>query len=224
MVQTKIFDFETVIEVAKKIATQPRSFYQQMAKHGGYTEPLIFAAVMGLLAGIIAAVFSMFTSGHLGSVSFGLLSILIVPVGTVLCCYVAAAIMFVIWKLMGSREDYETGFRCVAYSMVVLPVAMLAALIPYIGTILANLWWFWLMFIATNTVHNMESRKSMIVIGSVAVLFMFLNLSGEKTQRQYEARHADFNEQMDQIQNMSPEELGEAAGEFIKGLQKATEE
>jgi hypothetical protein len=224
MAQISLININSIIELAKKIITEPREFFEQMPRHGGYSEPLIFITVMGGIAGLIAAALSFVSSGHLGSMSFGMTSIILLPVVAIVGCYIASAIMFVIWKLMGSREDYEASFRCVAYSYVIIPVVVLASVIPYVGTLLANLWWFWLVYIATLTVHKLESQKSAIVLGIIAAVLLIANLAGEKTQREFEQRHNEFNEQMSEIQNMSPEELGEAAGEFLKGLQKSAEE
>ena len=224
MAQDSLIYINSKIELAKKIVTNPREFFEQMPRHGGYTEPLIFVTAMGVIAGLIAAVLSFFSSTHLGNVSFGITSIILVPIVLIVGCYIAAAIMFVVWKLMGSKEDYEVSFRCVSYSYVIIPVVVLASIIPYIGTLLANLWWFWLIYIATLTVHKLAPQKSAIVLGFFAAVLLMANLAGEKTQRESEQRHYEFNEQMSDIQNMSPEELGEAAGEFLKGLQKSTEE
>ena len=209
MAQISLIDVNAIIELAKSIIIKPREFFEQMPTHGGYREPLIFITVIGIIAGLTAAALSFFSSGHLGSMSFGITSIILLPVAAIAGCYIASAIMFVIWKLMGSREEYEASFRCVAYSYVIIPVAVIASIIPYIGTLTANLWWFWLIYIATLTVHKLESQKSSIVLGIIATVFLIGNLAGENTQREYEQRHNEFNEQMSNIQNLSPEKLDE---------------
>ncbi len=223
MTENATFDFNTVIETAKKIVTQPRQFFEQMPKTGGYSEPLIFAVVMGLAAGVLAAIFSFFSSSALGGMSFGIISIILMPIFAVIGCFISGLIMFVIWKLMGSSENYETAVRCVAYSTVIMPLIPIAGLIPYLGTIAIDALWFWLMFLASLGVHKLEQQKSMIVFGVLALIMIMVGISGERTQRQMEDRMSEFNEQMGDLSEMTPEEIGKAAGELLKGLQEGVE-
>ncbi len=183
------------------IIRRPRDFYMQMPLVGGYTEPLVFCLLMGVVSGLVATAFSLFSTGHIGSMSFGLLSIAVVPVAALTGCYIFSAIMLAIWKLMGSRQDFEVAFRCVAYSFALLPVAIAIAFIPYAGTLVATLWWFWLMFICSTDIHKLERRKSLLVILAIAALILLMNLSGEKSRRQLDSRHNEFNQKMDELQN-----------------------
>ena len=41
------FNFGTVIAQAQQVITDPSGFYRAMPRTGGYSEPLIFALVMG---------------------------------------------------------------------------------------------------------------------------------------------------------------------------------
>lgn len=199
-------DFDAVIERVKFIVTQPKLFYQQLERHGGYQDPLIFAAIMGAVSGLTGAVLSLFSSVHFGGVSFSLLSIFIIPMMTVVGCFIVGALMFAVWKLMGSREDFETSFRCVAYSTAIMPFSIILAVVPYIGTLIADMWWFGLMYFASITRHSLSERISLIVLGIIAILFVAMNLSGEKTQREYGARQGEFNQLMNEIQQQTVEQ------------------
>jgi hypothetical protein len=156
---------------------------------------------MGVVSGLVATAFSLFSTGHIGSMSFGLLSIAVVPVAALTGCYIFSAFMLAIWKLMGSRQDFEVAFRCVAYSFALLPVAIAIAIIPYAGTLVATVWWFWLMFICSTDIHKLERQKSLLVILAIAALILLMNLSGEKSRRQFDSRHNEFNQKMDELQN-----------------------
>ena len=216
------FDLNSVVETAKQILTQPKQFYQQMPNSGGYTNPLIFVVVMGLATGVLGAVFSLFTQSHWGSMSFGLISIIVMPIVAVIGCFISSAIMFVIWKLMGSSESFETAFRCVAHTAVIFPLAPILGLIPYLGTIATNAWLVWMMILASVAVHKLDQNKTYIVIGILGALLILMNVSGERQQRHFQDRYENFNKQMGELENMSPEELGKAAGEFLKGLEEAS--
>ena len=228
MSESSTFDINTVIDTAKKVITQPGDFYQNMPKQGGYSEPLIFVVVMGAIAGLIGAVFSLFVTGHVGAMTLGLGSLIFVPIMVAIGSFISAAIMFVVWKLMGTQENYETAYRCIAYSCAIFPITLFVSFIPYLGTITVLAWGLWLIYIASIHVHKLDRQKSMIVLAVLGVILLFMNLSGERYQRQHVSRYAQFNEQMSEMQNelenMTPEELGEATGKFLKGLKQAAEQ
>ena len=220
MSEKSVFDFNSVVETATRVVTQPRQYYLGMPGTGGFTDPLIFVAVMGFVAGLIGAFLSLFSSGHVAGMSFGLVSIITMPIIAIVGCFISGMIMFAVWRLMGSTEDYETAFRCVAFSMVVFPAFPILGLVPYLGTIAADVWWIWLMILASIGTHKLDKQKSMIALGVLGVVLLLIGLSGEHTQRNMEARIDEFNEKMTEFNNMSPEEMGEAAGQFLKGLEK----
>jgi hypothetical protein len=222
MPENSIFDFNSVLETATQVVTRPRQFYQEIPKTGGYTDPLIFVAVMGVAAGLIGAVFSLFSSGHVAGLSFGLISVFTMPIIAIAGCFISGTIMFAVWRLMGSVEDYQTAFRCVAFSTVVFPAFPVLGLVPYLGTIASDAWWIWLMILASIGTHNLEKNKSMLILGVLGIIMVLVGLSGEHSQRHMEARFHEFNEKMTEFNNMNPEQMGEAAGQFLKGLEKAT--
>lgn len=59
------------------------------------------------------------------------------PIAVAIGSFIGAAILFVIWKLMGSQEDYETAYRCGAYLMALAPITTLINVIPYAGAIIS---------------------------------------------------------------------------------------
>ena len=52
------FDINAVIADAKLVITAPASYFKSMPKTGGLSEPLIFIAVMSVIAGVLYAVLS----------------------------------------------------------------------------------------------------------------------------------------------------------------------
>ena len=89
---------------------------------GGLLEPLVFMIVLSVVAGILSAVLSVVGLGAVGVMAGGLIAIIMVPIFVVIFGFIAAAIAYGIWKLLGSAEDFETAFRCVAYTAAIAPV------------------------------------------------------------------------------------------------------
>ncbi len=105
-----------------EVVTAPAKFFKTMPKTGGFLEPLIFAVIMGFIAGIIQALINILglSYAYVGFVeSLGM--IIFVPIFAVIGSFIGAAIIYVIWKLIGSQENYETSYRCAAYLMALVP-------------------------------------------------------------------------------------------------------
>ncbi|MBN7796213.1 YIP1 family protein [Parahaliea mediterranea] len=213
------FDINRVIEQAREVLTNPAGFYRDMPGSGGFTEPVIFVAVMAVATGIIAAVWSLFTSGH-GFLAAGFAGIIIYPIFAVIGAFIAAAILFVIWKLMGSERDYETAFRCWSAATAVYPVGALLSIIPYIGVMVSVAWGTLLMIEASVAVHQRERRTAMIVFGILGGLLLISNISSEYASRQMADRMSEMSRQFEGFEDMSSEEAGRQIGEFLKGLEE----
>lgn len=236
------FNFGTVIEDAKKVITDPVGFYKSMPTTGGYANPLIFVVVMTLATAIIGFLLSAigivkFNAIVGGAVTIGM--VIIIPIFAVLGSFIAAAIMFVIWKLMGSEKDYETAYRCIAYSSAIAPVIAVISLIPYLANLIKALWGGFLIYTASTEVHKIKNQTAMIVIGILTALNVFISFGSERTARHWQGKMKGFEkateqfersakdgsigaalQNMESMEDMTPEEAGKQVGEFLKGLEK----
>ncbi len=220
------FDLSDVFQTALRVIKDPAGFYRTMPRDGGYAQPLIFIAVMAVFTGIMMAIFSLFGGGMLGGISMGLASVIFIPVMMIIGYSIAAAILFVIWKLMGSTQNYQTAFRCQAFASAILLVTALFSLIPYLGTLASIAWGTWLVINASVEVHGITRQKAMVVFGILGALMMYSNYSSEQMARQMQERAENMNAQLEgsvkDMENMTPEEAGKALGEFLKGLEQST--
>ncbi|MCH8867670.1 MAG: YIP1 family protein [Proteobacteria bacterium] len=126
---------EQIPGMAINVITNPVGFYQGMPKSGGLIDPLIFMVVLTVVAGVLSAILSLFGLGMAGAMFGGLMTIILAPVFVVIFGFVGAAIAYVIWKMMGSQENFETAFRCIAYAAAIAPVTAVLNLIPYLGSL-----------------------------------------------------------------------------------------
>ena len=210
-----------ILTTALKVITNPVGFYRDMPKTGGYVDPLIFAVAMGLISGVLTAILSIFSLGSATSFLMGIAFIVIYPIMVAIFSFVGAAIIFIIWKIMSSQEPYETAYRCMAYAMAISPITLLLGIIPYLGTILSLVWWFYLILAASTEVHKILRKTALMVFGIICVLLVMLS-----TYSQFTARRIQKNAELfsSDIENMTPEDAGKAFGDFMKGMQKAVDE
>ncbi|MEE8425260.1 MAG: Yip1 family protein [Elusimicrobiota bacterium] len=186
-------DVKELLAIAKRVLLSPREFFRSMPKSGGFQDPLFFLLLMAggsamlnlfftLLFSMLGAKGFAFTSSIIvfvfGSIGTAVATLIFVPIGA----FIGAAIVFVIWMLMGSKENYETAFRCSAYSAAVLPLYIPAGLLPYIGfplTLAAMAYMYYLYSVASVEVHQIPQKKARLVFGCVAGV-MLLSMIGSR--------------------------------------------
>lgn len=190
-------DFEAIPVAAIKVITNPVEFYQGMKKSGGYVEPLVFMIALSVIAGVVSAVLSLFGLGMATAMTAGLIAVILIPIFVIIFSFIGAGIAFVIWKMMGSQEDFETAFRCVAYTAAIAPINAVLGVIPYLGSIVSALWPMALLAIASIHVHRRSTQLSWGVFGALGVLFVLIGLTGERASRQMADEMQDWQQMME---------------------------
>jgi hypothetical protein len=185
--EAKDINFAAMPQTAVQVITAPAAFFKTMPKTGGFLEPLVFAVIMGFIAGIVHAILSLFGVGYGAGYGGGMMSgfgvIIFMPIAAVVGSFIGGAILFVIWKLMGSQEEYETAYRCGAYLMALAPITAILSIIPYAGGIINMTIYVYFIVIASTQVHNIPAQKAWMVFGIIGIIFALLGLRGEYTAR-----------------------------------------
>ncbi len=228
MTEQSAFNFSGMPEQAIGVITAPTRFFRTMLREGGYLDPIVFLVVMGLVAALIQIVLGFIGLGQFSTMAMaatGFLAIIMLPIFMVIGCFVVAAIGFVIWRFMGSEQSFETAFRCVAYSTAIAPITALFGAIPYLGTLAHVAWAMFLVVVASIEVHGIKEQIARVTFGVIGLMIGLVSLSNEyatrNLQEKLESMSAQFGEE---FQNKSPEEMGKAVGEFLKGLEKASQQ
>jgi len=209
--EVKEFDFAEIPQKALNILTKPAEFFKSMHKSGGFLEPVIFAIIMGIVAGIIQAIINIL---GLSYVSRGFLDslglIIFIPLAVIIGSFIGAAIMYFIWKLMGSQENYETSYRCVAYLTVLAPIAAILGVIPYAGVILNALIGLFFIVMASIYVHNIEAKKAWLVFGILFALLVLIQIRAEYKFRNFSSSADEVRKKMEELNKQYQQQLEEA--------------
>jgi hypothetical protein len=211
-----------IIDTAKQVIMDPVGFYRGMAKGGGFSDPLVFAVVLGVVTGIVQAILGLVHLGPTVSAVMALGSIIVMPIMVLIFGFVGAAIVFVIWKVMGSNESYETAYRCGAYASAISPITAVASLIPFVGSLVGLAWMTYLLVMASIEVHKIPAKKAWMVFGIIAAIFALMSLGAQAGARKAQRGMADFQKEMGMTpgKEMTPEEAGKAAATFMKAMQE----
>lgn len=217
----------SILNKAVAVIKNPVGFYRDMPKTGGFVEPLIFAVVIGVISGVVTAILSIFSLGSATSFFMGIAFIIFYPIMVAIFSFIGAAIIFIIWRIMGSREEYETAYRCAAYAIAITPITTLLGIIPYLGAVIGLVWWLYLMVAASTEVHKIPQKKALMVFGIIFILLALSSTCSQFTARKFQKRAEEYSKSMEgysgNMEEMTTEEAGKALGEFMKGMQEAAE-
>lgn len=158
------------MDISIKLIVKPVEFFQTIPKARGWIDPLLYVVVVTML-GVVLSAFGWALSHGVGFHAFGrfFMMLIIMPLIAVILSFFIAGVYFAIWSFMGSSEDYETSYRCMAYMLILLPISILLSAVPYLG-LLGIAWWLYLMVIATREVHKLPVRPALLVFGIIAAL------------------------------------------------------
>jgi len=204
--ETKGLDFAAIPQTAVRVITQPAAFFREMPKTGGFVEPLVFMVVLVLSADSSQAVLSMLHLSVAGGAMTGIAAIVIMPIAIAIFGFVGAGIAFVVWKLMGSQENYETAYRCCAYTSAISPITTVIGIIPYLGSVIGILIGTYYIVMASVEVHGIPAKKAWTVFGIIAVVLSLMSLSGQYAARKFANEAARFQQEMEQTSKEIPEE------------------
>jgi hypothetical protein len=235
--EPKDINFVAMPQTVVNVITKPVEFFQGMPKTGGFLEPIVFAIIMGFIAGIIQAILNFIGLGPgagYGGGIHGFSAIIFMPIAAAVGSFIGAAIFFVIWKLMGSQENYETAYRCGAYLMALTPITAIIGVVPYAGGIITMAIYVFYLVTASVNVHNIPSQKAWLVFGIIGVIFVLIGLFAEHKVRNMGSEMAKWREMgenmrkeyQDKAKDMgkSTEEMRKQAEEMAKQFKAQADE
>ncbi len=217
IMEVREIDFAEIPQKTLKILTKPVNFFKTMPKAGGFLEPVIFVLVVSIVTGILHCLINI---AGLSYIDRGILEslglIIFVPVAMIIASFIGAAIMFVIWKLLGSQENYETSYRCVAYLTVLAPIAAILGIIPYGGTVLNALIGLFFIVTASIHVHNIPAKKAWLVFGIIFALLAIMQIRAEYKVRNFTPSTEEVRKKMEELNKQYREQLEEAKKQIEK--------
>lgn len=171
------------IETWKEVMQRPSEFYRGMPETGGYADPLTFAAISfiiyALLTAFLTALFGhgmmegMYGGMYGGAKESGffaiLMTLIITPIAGIISLFIEAAILYVIYKLLGGRGSYEGTVRFISYATAVL----LLSWIPVINWII-GIYGIYLYIVGGMYVHNVSMARSAIAVLLPTLLVILL--------------------------------------------------
>ena len=205
-------------ETAKMVILQPAAFFQTMPRGGGFFSPLIFMLVMSVTYAVVTTVGATIAFGWLGMTS--IFSLILTPIFAVIGVFIGAAIVCVIWMMMGSKEKFEASFRIVSYCTAIWPIMAVVNFIPYVGGAVGVIWGTWLMILASVHVHQVAQKMATIVFGIIGLILLILSLGGQYAGQQSVQQLEGLQGQFEGLDPNNPEDAAKMLEKMLEMQQQ----
>lgn len=191
-------DFAAMPQTAINVITSPAAFFREMPKAGGFGDPLLFMIIMGGVSGLVQAIVGIL--GLKAGIGFGMaiLSVILYPILFGVLGFIGAALLYLLWKLMGSQESYETAYRCLAYVTALVPVTTLLGVIPVLGALLSIALFTYFYVLMSVEAHKLPSQKAWIVFGALGTALLLLNMGAEISQKKHDREKMKYQKHMEE--------------------------
>lgn len=194
-------DIQKIINETRETLTNPKEYFSSMPLDGGFAEPVIKAAMYGVVAGIFALIWSLLGLNALGGGGIwggavGIMALIWSIIGAIVAVFIGGAIMLVISAICGGNTDYEANVRVAASLMAVYPINAFLSFLYGISFSLGglaglaiSLWSVYLIYLAS--IMALKGRESTAkIVAMVLLVFSLLGYwGGRKANRTFE----DFN-------------------------------
>ena len=169
----------------------PKAYFFSMSLEGGYAEPVLKAAIYGIVAGLFSLLWSQLGmsavggAGALGGAA-GLASLFWSVLGAVVMVFIGGAVMFIISSACGGNNNFEANVRVASSLMAVYPInAFLSftygisfALGGIVGLVM-SLFSVYLVYHAA--IEALKGRHSSVKIAAIVlVVFALIGFYGGK--------------------------------------------
>ncbi len=136
-------DLKKILNDSRETLLNPKGYFASMSLSGGLTEPLIKAAIYGVLAGLFSLLWSLLGFSAMGAGiwggAVGIMSLIWSVIGAIIGLFIGGAIMLLISAICGGNTDFEANVRVMAALMVIYPINAILAFFYAINFTLAGL-------------------------------------------------------------------------------------
>ncbi len=182
-------DIQKILKESRETLLNPKEYFASMPLSGGFAEPVIKAAIYGVVAGLFALLWSVLGMSALGGGSIwggavGFMALIWSIIGAIIAVFIGGVIMLVISAICGGNTDFEANVRVAASLMVVYPInAFLAFLygisltLGSVAGLLVSIFSLYLLYHAA--VQALKGKESSVrIVGIVLLLLAIIGFFG----------------------------------------------
>lgn len=161
---------------AIKVNLHPTDFFKNMPENGGYLHAFLFMVSMVVLSGVISAIAMFLMMPSFVSFLAGLQNIIFVPFYLTFFFFIGVAVLFITWRIMGSKESLGTSYLCVAYVTSIMPLVIVLRIIPFVGSMIGYIFITYLLIVVSIRVHHLKTKTSWKSFGIACLIVTSLSI------------------------------------------------
>jgi len=178
--------FDGLLKTVRAVLFTPADFFRNMRVHGGLTDPLLFAMIVGMIGLMFLSVWNILLRDSMqnfltpeikAAAGRGMSNNFSSPAGAVMTPFLLILFLFIASGMLhlflllvhGAKAGFEAAFRVVSYSVS----PFLFWVIPYCGSLIAMIWVLTIVVIGLRDAHETSGGKA-----TTAVLFPLLFCCG----------------------------------------------
>jgi hypothetical protein len=177
--------FINTVLFGKQILLNPATVFRNMQRQGGYTDPLLFMATIGFIAGALKVLvtFYFMANGAKVALTSALAALVIMPIIVIGLGYLGAFLLSVIMHFIGGDDNIELALRVTSYLSIITPIAVVVLPIPYFGNLLVFGILTYLLVTAGIEVYLLSSKTAWLVFGLGLGVLALLSLGSQIVTR-----------------------------------------
>ncbi len=193
------FNFRDFLSESRQTLLRPREYFATMKTTGGFTEPLVKAAIYGALAGFLfqfwIAISLIGRTGSYTIVPGFIREIITITISALIGLIIGTLIMLVLSSLARAHTNMETNARVAASLLILMPVKVLFGFAGLVGygaglavDLLIDLYGVLMVYHALTTILNGDVKKSRtvaMVLAGLVLLFVMGSINNHRRGKDY---------------------------------------
>ena len=219
------FNFKAFLEESKETLLNPAGYFASMKTAGGLTEPLIKAALYGVVAGVFSFLWSILhltaTTGGLFGGAIGIMAFFWSVIGAVIAMIIGAVIILILSAIAGGNTDFEASARVSAAILVLLPVIIFLGFVSGIGrtpglivNLIVNLYGLLMLYYALTKTLKGKENTSKVLTGILAAIVVIFMISCAQHTQDCKKIHGSVRESNEQVVNTMSRQIPHATKEL----------
>jgi hypothetical protein len=200
-------DISKLIKESRETLLNPKDYFVSMPLTGGFPEPLIKAAIYGVVAGLFSLLWTVLGLSSLGGTMWsgvvGIMTLIYSVIGAIIAAFIGGGIMLIISAICGGNTDYEANLRVATSLMVVYPInaflAFLYGINTDLGSVVGLVVTFYSIYLLYHaTILSLKGKESSVKI--VAIVLVILALLGFYGSRKVSQSASEFSDMFEKEQ------------------------
>jgi len=170
---------EAFVQTVRLLVTDPTDAFSRLRPDGDLTSPMLFGIIVSWLSVLLSQVWNVLFMSSLGGLVRGLeglerfgapsvvdllVTLLVWPIIYVVMVFVGSAILHLCLLIVSATEKSEAGFEGTLKVYAYSTVAWLAAVIPFVGSLVLILWSLVLEVIGFTAVHRTSQGRALVAV------------------------------------------------------------